>query len=146
MPDSPKRSTISDDNSKRPSEVCKDIYMGLFETYRHVLSDCRIKMEVIKKLFIVDSTVISLFKDILRVAGRPRKYGKSKGGIKAYIILHAAELLPSLVRFTEDVRHESTFLKHLNVAEGFYIVMVKGIPITSSMHSGVIGESILLQG
>jgi hypothetical protein len=34
-------------------------------------------MEVIKKLFIVDSTVISLFKDILKVAGRPRKDGKS---------------------------------------------------------------------
>jgi hypothetical protein len=82
MPATPKRSTISDGNSKRPSEVFKDIYMGLFEKYRHVLADCLIKMEVIKKLFIVDYTVISLFKDILRVAGRPRKNGKSKGGLK----------------------------------------------------------------
>ncbi len=81
---------------------------------------------MIKKLFIVDFTVISLFKDILRVAGRPRKDGKSKGGIKAHVMLHAAELMPCLVRFTEGVRHDSTFLKHLNVAEGSYIVMDKG--------------------
>ena len=126
MPASPKRSTISDGNSKRPSEVFKDIYMGLFEKYRHVLPDSRLKMEVIKKLFIVDSTVISLFKDILKVAGRPRKDGKSKGGIKAHVMIHAAELMPCLVRFTEGVRHDSTFLKHLNVAEGSYIVMDKG--------------------
>jgi hypothetical protein len=79
MPSSPKRSTISDGNSKRPSEVFKDIYMELFGKYRHILPDSRLKMEVIKKLFIVDSTVISLFKDILKVAGRPRKDGKTKG-------------------------------------------------------------------
>jgi hypothetical protein len=126
MPSSPKRSTISDGNSKRPSGVFKDIYMGLFEKYRHILPDSRLKMEVIKKLFIVDSTVISLFKDILKVAGRPRKDGRSKGGIKAHVMIHAAELMPCLVRFTEGSRHDHTFLKHLNVPEGSYIVMDKG--------------------
>ena len=50
MPASPKRSTISDGNSKRPSEVFKDIYMRLFEKYRHVLPDSRLKMEVINQL------------------------------------------------------------------------------------------------
>jgi len=126
MPSSPKRATISDGNSKRPSGVFKDIYMGLFEKYRHILPDSRLKMEVIKKLFIVDSTVISLFKDILKVAGRPRKDGRSKGGIKAHVMIHAAELMPCLVRFTEGSRHDHTFLKHLNVSEGSYIVMDKG--------------------
>jgi hypothetical protein len=126
MPSSPKRSTISDGNSKRPSGVFKDVYMGLFEKYRHILPDSRLKMEVIKKLFIVDSTVISLFKDILKVAGRPRKDGRSKGGIKAHVMIHAAELMPCLVRFTEGSRHDHTFLKHLNVPEGSYIVMDKG--------------------
>lgn len=126
MPASPKRSTISDGNSKRPSEVFKDLYMELFSKYRHVLPDSRLKMEVIKKLFIVDSTVISLFKDILKVAGRPRKDGRSKGGIKAHVMIHAAELMPCLVRFTEGSRHDHTFLKHLNIAEGSYIVMDKG--------------------
>nr|WP_293015566.1 IS4 family transposase [Mongoliibacter sp.] len=126
MPSSSKRSTISDGNSKRPSDVFKDLYMELFSKYRHVLPDSRLKMEVIKKLFIVDSTVISLFKDILKVAGRPRKDGRSKGGIKAHVMIQAAELMPCLVRFTEGSRHDHTFLKHLNLAEGSYIVMDKG--------------------
>lgn len=82
-------------------------------------------MEVIKKLFIVDSTVISLFKDILKVAGRPRKDGRSKGGIKAHVLIHAAELMPCLVRFTEGSRHDHTFLKHLHLTEGSFLVIDK---------------------
>jgi hypothetical protein len=126
MPQAPRRSTISDGNAKRPSVVFKDIYMELFKKYRHILPDSRLKMEVIKKLYIVDSTVISLFKDILKVAGRPRKDGKSKGGIKAHVMIHAAELMPSLVQFTEGSRHDHTFLKHINLPEGSYVVMDKG--------------------
>lgn len=80
MPKAPRCSTISDGNSRRHREVFKDLYQELFEKCRAILQDSRLKMEVIKKLFIVDSTVISLFKDILKVAGRPRKDGKSKGG------------------------------------------------------------------
>jgi hypothetical protein len=34
-------------------------------------------MDMLKKLFIVDSTVIGLLKDILKIAGRPRKDGKN---------------------------------------------------------------------
>ena len=126
MPKAPRRSTISDGNSRRPSEVFKELYQELFEKYRAILPDSRLKMEVIKKLFIVDSTVISLFKDILKVAGRPRKDGKSKGGIKAHVMIHAAELMPCLLRFTEGIRHDHTFLKHLNLPEGSYLVMDKG--------------------
>jgi hypothetical protein len=36
---SPRRSIIYDGNSKRPSEVFRDIYMALFEKYCHVLPD-----------------------------------------------------------------------------------------------------------
>ena len=83
-------------------------------------------MEVLKKLFIIDSTVISLFKDILKVAGRPRKDGKSKGGIKAHVMIHAAELMPCLVRWTKGSQHDHTFLQHLQLPEGSYLVMDKG--------------------
>lgn len=126
MPRAPRRSTISDGNRKRPSAVFGDIYMQLFGRYRDVISDSRSNIEVIKKLYIIDSTVISLFKDILRVAGRPRKDGRSKGGIKAHVMVHAAELMPCLVRYTEGSRHDHTFLKHLSLPEGSYVVMDKG--------------------
>lgn len=126
IPKAPRRSTISDGNKRRPSEVFRALYLSLFEKYRGLLPDSRLKIEVIQKLFIVDSTVISLFKDILKVAGRPRKDGRSKGGIKAHVMIHAAELMPCLVRFTEGSRHDHTFLKYLNLPEGSYLVMDKG--------------------
>lgn len=122
----PRRSTISDGNRKRPSAVFADIYMDLFKKYRHILPDSRLKLEVLKKLFIVDSTVISLFKDILQVAGRPRHDGKSKGGIKAHVMIPALELMPCLIRFTKGSSHDHTFLKHLNLTVGSYVVMDKG--------------------
>jgi hypothetical protein len=122
----PRRSTLSDSNRNRSSQVFADLYMGLFRRYRHILPDSRLSMEVLKKLFIVDSTVISLFKDILKVAGRPRKDGKSKGGIKAHVMIHAAELMPCLVRLTKGSQHDHTFLKHLQLPEGSYVVMDKG--------------------
>lgn len=122
----PRRSTISDGNRKRPSAVFGDIYMDLFKKYSHILPDSRLKMEVLKKLFIIDSTVISLFKDILQVAGRPRHDGKSKGGIKAHVMIPALELMPCLIRFTKGSSHDHTFLKHLNLSAGSYVVMDKG--------------------
>jgi hypothetical protein len=39
-----------------------------------------------KRLYIMDSTTISLFKDILRGVGRNPLEGKKKGGIKAHSI------------------------------------------------------------
>jgi hypothetical protein len=126
MQSSPKRSTISDGNSKRTGEVFKDIYIELFGKYLQILPYSRSKMEVIKKLLIVDSTVISLSINILKVAGKPQKDGKSKGGIKVDVMVQAAELMPSLVRFSEGSRNDHTFLKHLNIPDGSYVVMDKG--------------------
>lgn len=100
--------------------------MDLYRKWHHVLSDSRIELELFKQLYIVDSTVFSLFKDILKVAGRPRKDGRSKGGIKAHTLIQAVELMPCLVRFTAATTHDHTFLQHLNLPEGSYIVMDKG--------------------
>lgn len=102
-------------------------------------------MEVIKKLFIVDSTVISLFKDILKVAGRPRKDGKSKGGIKAHVMIHAAELMPCLIRFTEE---SGTIILFSNISmcpRALTLLWTRDIQTTCNMPNGVTEVSILLQ-
>lgn len=41
-------------------------------------------------------------------------------------MIHAAELIPCMIRFTEGVRHDHTFLKYHNVPEGSYIVVDMG--------------------
>jgi hypothetical protein len=44
-----------------------------------------------KNIKIVDSTTISLFKDILKCVGRKAINGKSKGGIKSHSVINADE-------------------------------------------------------
>jgi hypothetical protein len=44
-----------------------------------------------KRLYILDLTTISLFKDILRGVGRNPKEGKKKGGIKTQTIMKTDE-------------------------------------------------------
>jgi hypothetical protein len=70
-----------------------------------------------RRLYIMDSTTISLFKDILKGVGRNPKEGKKKGGIKAYAIIKASENVPCLIRYREAVRHDNMFLREvLNLA------------------------------
>ena len=66
----PKRSTLSDANKNRKVEFFEDIYNKLLNQYGSVLSDSRIKEVINKQVKIVDSSTISLFKDILGCVGR----------------------------------------------------------------------------
>ncbi len=122
----PKRSTISDANRKRGSKVFSEIYFGLYHKYRKIISDSKLKDEVIKGLNIVDSTTISLFSDILKGVGRNPINGKKKGGIKMHTMINAAEDVPRLVRFTSAATHDHVFLKNLELKKGSIVVFDKG--------------------
>ena len=122
----PKRSTLSDANKRRSSEVFADIYYGLYRRYSKFLSDSRIKEPAIKDLFIVDSSTISLFSDILQGVGRNRLNGKKKGGIKMHTMINAMEDVPCLVKYSSAATHDHTFLKELNLKKGSYVVFDKG--------------------
>jgi len=78
----PPRSTLSDGNMNRPANVFKSIYQHLYQRYKPNLSDSALPQGVIQKLFLMDATVFSLFKAILKTSGRHSDNGKKKGGIK----------------------------------------------------------------
>ncbi len=78
------RSTLSDANKRRKSSFFGSIYRMLYKRYAPVLSDSLSKREVSTKLYVMDSTTISLFSQILRGVGRNPNNGKKKGGIKAF--------------------------------------------------------------
>lgn len=123
---SPKRSTLSDANKKRNSNVFKAIYMKLYLNYAEFLSDSRISKIDLKRLFIVDSTTISLFKAILKGAGRkPKDTNKQKGGIKAHTMINAYENVPCLIRYSAAAKHDHTFLKEINLPKGSFITFDK---------------------
>ena len=64
------RSTLSDANKRRKSCFFGSIYRSLYSRYASVLSDSLSKKEVSTKLYVMDSTTISLFSQILRGTGR----------------------------------------------------------------------------
>lgn len=121
----PKRSTLSDANKNRSSEVFAYIYCLLFEKYRSFLSDSSSLSLPIKHLKIVDSTTISLFSDILKGVGRNPINGKKKGGIKMHTMINALEDVPCLIRFTSAATHDHTFLKELDLEKGSFVVFDK---------------------
>jgi hypothetical protein len=105
----PARSTLSDGNKKRSSKVFESLYLSLFKKYKSIISDSRLSKAISEKLYILDSTTISLFKAILKPAGRKRSDGKSKGGIKAHTLLKADSNMPCFIKFTAAALHDQQF-------------------------------------
>lgn len=75
----------------------------------------------------MDSTTITLFKDILKSVGRNPQQGKKKGGIKAHTIIKASENVSCLIRYSAAVRYDHTFLKEIHaLPKGSIIIFEKG--------------------
>jgi hypothetical protein len=118
----PHRSTLSDANKKRTSEVFELIYYGLVNRYRTVLSDSRFSLVEGKKLVVIDSTTISLFKDILKCLGRKPSSGKSKGGIKVHAEMVLEEQLPRLIWYGPSASNDVTSVQKKDFCkENIYI-------------------------
>jgi hypothetical protein len=116
------RSTLSDGNKQRPSKVFGTIYQKLYGFYKHSISDSRLNSAVLQRLYILDSTTISLFKAILKPAGRKRKDGKSKGGMKVHTLLNADTNMPSFIKYTAAALHDQQFYKYMKELPDYSII------------------------
>ncbi len=105
----PARSTLSDGNKNRSSEIFGSLYQSLYLKYKHIISDSRLKTAIASKLYILDSSTIPLFKAILKPAGRKSNDGKSKGGIKVHTLLKADCNMPGFVKYTAAAMHDQQF-------------------------------------
>lgn len=110
----PSRSTLSDGNKNRPSKVFGTIYQSLYSFYKNTISDSYLKKATIKGLYILDSSTISLFKAILKPAGRKRQDGTSKGGMKVHTLLNADTNMPSFIKYTAAALHDQQFYKYIS--------------------------------
>ena len=110
----PRRSTLSDANTRRSEKFFEDVYRDLYEANKTILSSdsrhCGLE-SWIKKLRIIDSTTITLFSNLLfKGVGRHPKTGKKKGGIKVHSVIHANEGVPCDVQFTSAATNDSFML------------------------------------
>lgn len=122
----PPRSTLADANKGRPSDVFAKIYQSLASRYHLNLSDSTLPKAVLSKLFIIDSTVFSLFKAILKTSGRTPPDGKRKGGIKKNTMISAGSHLPVLIRFNAAADNDQQFLRHVELPPGSFLTFDKG--------------------
>jgi hypothetical protein len=115
----PRRSTLSDANSRRPANFFGALYHQLYNQLSNTLPDSR---PLFKKLFIIDSTTITLFSDIMKGAGTAKSNGKKKGGIKAHMMIDAEHNLPCFTLLTEARHHDLVFLQKAQVPAGSIVV------------------------
>ena len=122
----PPRSTLSDGNKNRPADVFKSIYHYLYGQYKRNLSDSTLPRELLANLYLLDATVFSLFKAILKTSGRSPADGKKKGGIKKNTVIHAESLMPVLLQFGAAADNDQKIYATLHLPRGSYIVFDKG--------------------
>lgn len=137
----PRRSTLADANKRRSADFFEDIYHDLFRRHFGVLPDSLPKSRLSDKLFIIDSTTISLFSEIFKACGNAKANGKKKGGVKAHVLIRSKDNLPCFVHITEAAASDKLVMPQLNLPEGSILVMDKGynhyIPMAAWTGKGV---------
>ncbi len=121
-----RRSTLSDANLRRPNELFAKVYYDTYNGHKHLLSDSSLSKTDMIRLYIMDSTTISLFKEILKGVGRKSDNGKKKGGIKAHTIIDSQDNVPCFIRYTEAAKHDHVLLKDVDLPENSFICFDKG--------------------
>lgn len=124
----PRRSTLSDANKNRAADFFEQLFHELVKHYYGNISDSRFKAEEpwAKRLFILDSSTVKLFSEIMRGAGSKPSDGKSKGGAKVHTLLDAKHDLPSMVRITEGKESDKRMLKLVTLPPHSIITFDKG--------------------
>ena len=123
-----KRSTLSDANRRRPEALFGELFHELYRLHYGYPDSRKInpKAPYEKKLFIIDSTTIRLFHDILQGVGQIPSNGKRKGGLKAHVMIKASEDTPCVVDLTKASANDRTFLKYISLPKGSIVTFDKG--------------------
>ena len=119
----PTRSTFSDANERRTCEVFEDIYLSLKAYWDQLLPDSP-KSE--KPLYIIDSTVITLFQEIFKGSGSSCADGRRKGGLKVHMAVPVYDQSPCVVHIGDGADNDLTFHKHLTLPPGSTVIMDRG--------------------
>ena len=108
------KSTLADANKRRSCDVFEAIFKAAYVHLHRFLPDSSNQNENwLQKLLLIDSTTITLFKEIMKAAGRTPANGKRKGGVKVHIGMRLQEDVPCLVRISSSATHDTTFLRHI---------------------------------
>ncbi|OYX13057.1 MAG: transposase [Algoriphagus sp. 32-45-6] len=125
----PAKSTLSDANRKRDSGMFALLYSKLYAYYKTSLSGNWLDIggEVDpSQVEVFDSTTVTLFKEILKGAGRNPLGGKKKGGAKVFTKMNLAEGVPNYICIRSAATNENRFLQVMDLPEHGIAVFDKG--------------------
>lgn len=121
-----RRSTLAEANQRRSQEFFAKVYADLLERYTPFLADSRLKGEEKnweKALYMMDSTTITLFDNILKGVGRHPKSGKKKGGMKVHTVMKYHVGVPMVVQLTSAAKHDHYLLKEVHLPKDSTLAM-----------------------
>lgn len=127
----PRKSTFAEANIRTNEGFFSDLYHSLQKHYYKSLPDSRSASGHRKvgpdDFYIIDSTTITLFSDVMRGAGSFNLSGKKKGGVKAHTIIDSKHDIPCFVNLTEGMVSDHKFLKVVDfLPEGSTVIVDKG--------------------
>ena len=131
-----RRSTLAEANIRRPQEFFARVYAYLLEKYAKFLADSRPAKSYKGQthepkdweqlLYMMDSTTITLFDNILKGVGRHPKSGKKKGGMKVHTVMKYHVGVPMVVQLTSAAKHDHYLLKEVHLPKDSTLAMDRG--------------------
>lgn len=119
----PTRSTFADANAKRPSDVFESIYLSLRQHFQEIFPDSPYSQDM---LYLIDSSVITLFQEIFKGSGSSHANGRRKGGLKVHMAVPLYEQSPCVVHIDEGADNDLVFHKHLTLPSGSTAIFDRG--------------------
>lgn len=107
----PKRSSLSYINKHRVSELFKDYYLSLFSKFSSIDSFKMKHSRIRKKLYLLDSTIVTLSLSLFDWA----KYNHTKGAVKIHTLLDYEGCLPNFVLITGGKVGDSTAAELIDI-------------------------------
>lgn len=121
MSESPKKSTLSYANAKRPWELFQDLFYRTLAVCRQA-GPGKHKFRFKNKLLSLDSTTISLCLSLFPWA----KFRTRKGAVKLHLLLDHEGYLPTFALITNGGKHDVTMARQFPLAKGSIVAMDKG--------------------
>jgi Transposase DDE domain/Domain of unknown function (DUF4372) len=114
----PSKSTISYQNKHRPWPLFKDYYFSLLESLGQQARFKQVKFKIKSKIFLLDSTTISLCLSLFDWA----KYKTAKGAVKMHTLLDYDGNLPAYVNITDGKTADNKGAYDVPLLKGSVIV------------------------
>ena len=112
-----KRSTLSDANNTRPWKIYEAVFFNTLGKVQNVAPKYKLKLP--RKLYLMDSTTISLCLSLFPWA----EFRQKKGAVKIHTLLQADGSLPTVLNITNGKIHDAKAAKEIPIPKGSFLAI-----------------------